>query len=209
MRFARAYLYGAHPQPLGTPSTATIELLQNDPLDVRDPENPLGYTQTPTDGDPLQYVHWYVFGSQTAPGEYAHVYEGSHPAWAHALDKLADDARLLELPLLDVEPAGRDAREDGREVPRRRRGGAAQHHRRAQHLFARARRLREPERDREALPELDHPARPRHRRLPCRPLPRGGLADGDALPKPRRSCRSASRTSWRTRSTCSHRILTS
>jgi len=89
MRFARAYLYGAHPQPLGTPSTATIELLQNDPLDVRDVENPLGYTQTPTDGDPLQYVRWYVFGSQTAPGEYAHVYEGSHPTWAQALDKLA------------------------------------------------------------------------------------------------------------------------
>ena len=89
MRFARAYLYGAHPQPLGTPSQATIELLQNDPLDVKDPENPLGYTQTPTDGDPLQYVKWYVFGSQTAPGKYAHVYEGSHPAWAQALDKLA------------------------------------------------------------------------------------------------------------------------
>ena len=89
MRFARAYLYGAHPQPLGAPSTATIELLQNDPLDVRDPENPLGYPRTPTDGDPLQYVRWYVFGSQTAPGAYAHVYEGSHPSWAHALDKLA------------------------------------------------------------------------------------------------------------------------
>lgn len=90
MRFARAYLYGAHPQPLGSPSQATIDLLQNDPLDVKDPENPLAYTRTPTDGDPLQYVQWYVFGSQTAPGNYAHIYQTSHPTWAQALDKLAD-----------------------------------------------------------------------------------------------------------------------
>ncbi len=90
MRFARAYLYGAHPQPLGKPSQVTIELLQNDPLDVRDQANPLGYAQTPTDGDPLQYVQWYVFGSQAAPGRYAHVYQGSHPAWAQALDKLVE-----------------------------------------------------------------------------------------------------------------------
>jgi endoglucanase len=90
MRFARAYLYGAHPQHLGTPTQATIELLQNDPLGVKNPQNPLGYTQTPTNGDPLQYVHWYVFGSQAAPGKYAHLYQGSQPAWAQALDRLAE-----------------------------------------------------------------------------------------------------------------------
>ena len=63
MRTARAYLYGAHPQPLGSPSQAIIDLLQNDPLSAKDTENPLGYTQTPTNGDPLQYVNWFVFGT--------------------------------------------------------------------------------------------------------------------------------------------------
>ena len=31
-----------------------------------------------------------MFGSQAAPGRYAHVYQGSHPAWAQALDKLVE-----------------------------------------------------------------------------------------------------------------------
>ncbi len=89
MRYARAYLYGAHPQPLGSPSTATIELLQNDPLDTVDSENPLGYPQTPTDGDPLQYVNWYIFGDQSPAGRVLSHYSHSNPAWAQALHRIA------------------------------------------------------------------------------------------------------------------------
>jgi len=107
-----------------------------------------------TDGDPLQYVRWYVFGSQTAPGEYAHVYEGSHPTWAQALDKLAMTP-LVELTASGCgQPPRRSRRRSRSTSPTLR--PQAQHDRRDQHLLARARRLREPERDREALPELDH-----------------------------------------------------
>ncbi len=89
MRTARAYLYGAHPQPLGTPSRATIDLLQNDPLDTKNPNNPLGYTRVPTNGDPLQYVDWYVFGGQSPAGKAVGRFAQTNPAWATALHKIA------------------------------------------------------------------------------------------------------------------------
>ncbi len=89
MRFARAYLYGGHPQAVGSPSQATIELLQDDPLYTKNTENPLGYEQTPTDGDPLQYVDWYVFGDQAPAGKVLTGYSHSNPAWAQALHTLA------------------------------------------------------------------------------------------------------------------------
>ena len=89
MRHALAYLYGAHPQPLGLPKQATIDLLQNDPLAVRNPANPLGYARAPTDGNPLQFVKWYVFGAQTAPGLAAAQLAASNPAWAAALREFA------------------------------------------------------------------------------------------------------------------------
>ncbi len=68
MRTARAYLYGAHPQPLGSQSQAIIDLLQDDPLAAKDPANPLGYPQVPTDGDPLQFVNWYIYGGLSPAG---------------------------------------------------------------------------------------------------------------------------------------------
>lgn len=88
-RIARAYLYGAHPQPLGSPSQAELDLLQNDPLDVRNPENPLGYPQVPTDGDPLQFVNWYIYGTQSPAGAAIGKYATSNPAWAQALHTIA------------------------------------------------------------------------------------------------------------------------
>lgn len=88
-RTARAYLYGAHPQALGSPSQATINLLQNDPLQTKDPENPLGYPQVPTDGDPLQYVNWYIWGTQSPAGAALSKYQSSNPAWAQALHTIA------------------------------------------------------------------------------------------------------------------------
>ncbi len=88
MRTARAYLYGAHPQHLGSPSQAELDLLQNDPLDTKDAENPLGYPQVPTDGDPLQFVNWYIFGPQSPAGAAIGHYS-SNPAWAQALHTIA------------------------------------------------------------------------------------------------------------------------
>jgi endoglucanase len=88
-RFARAYIYGPSLGSLGEPNQAIVELLQNDPLAAKDPANPLGYAQTPTDGDPLQFVKWYVFGSQAPPGQAAAHYASSNPGWAQALHTLA------------------------------------------------------------------------------------------------------------------------
>ncbi len=88
-RTARAYLYGAHPQPLGTPREAIINLLQNDPLQVRDPLNPLGYPHAPSDGDPLQFVHWYVYGPLSPAGAALAHLGTTNPAWAQALHRIA------------------------------------------------------------------------------------------------------------------------
>jgi endoglucanase len=87
-RTARAYLYGAHPQPLGSPSQAIINLLQNDPLQTRDPENPLGYPQVPTDGDPLEYVNWYIYGPQSPAGAQIAKF-AANPGWEQALHTIA------------------------------------------------------------------------------------------------------------------------
>jgi endoglucanase len=88
-RTARAYLYGAHPQALGSPSQAIINLLQNDPLATKDPTNPLGYPQVPTDGDPLQYVNWYIYGTQSPAGAQIGKYTSANPSWAQALHTIA------------------------------------------------------------------------------------------------------------------------
>jgi endoglucanase len=88
-RHATAYIFGPSLGTLGDPSRATLELLQNDPLQNRDPQNPLGYAQSPIDGDPLQFVRWYVFGDTVAPGQLAARYARTNPAWSQALHRLA------------------------------------------------------------------------------------------------------------------------
>jgi endoglucanase len=109
MRKARAYIYGASPSPLGSPTQATIELLQNDPLDTTDTGttgtttvssastasftpvgvNPLGYAP-PTDGDPLQNVNWFIFGDQSPAGKSMATVAKSNPGWASDLHTIAD-----------------------------------------------------------------------------------------------------------------------
>jgi endoglucanase len=86
---ARAFMYGCGDNGVATTRNQTITLLQNDPLQARDPTNPLGYAP-PTDGDPLQNVDWYVFGKQIAAGQAAAHYQHSNPAWSKAFDVLAD-----------------------------------------------------------------------------------------------------------------------
>ncbi len=88
-RYATAYIFGPSLGTVGSPSKATLDLLQNDPLQSRDQPNPLGYANAPSDGDPLQFVRWYVFGNSVAPGELASEYASSNPAWSNALHKLA------------------------------------------------------------------------------------------------------------------------
>ena len=89
-RVAQAYIFrcGANGEPVGSPSKATINLLQNDPLAAPDPANPLGYPQTPTDGDPLQFVNWYIYGPLSPAGAALPKYQ-SNPAYAQALHTIA------------------------------------------------------------------------------------------------------------------------
>jgi len=82
-------MYGCGDNGVANTPNQVITLLQNDPLQARDPANILGYQQ-PTDGDPLQYVNWYVFGKASIAGQAAEHYRASHPAWAKAFDVLAD-----------------------------------------------------------------------------------------------------------------------
>lgn len=102
-RLARAFIYGGYPAPVATQNgsidtstspggtaNAIVTLLQNDPLDAKNPANPLGYPQTPTDGDPLQYVNWYVFGDSMPAGRTAEQESNSNANWAQALRQLAD-----------------------------------------------------------------------------------------------------------------------
>ena len=91
-RYARAYIFQcgrSTSEPVGSPNKAIIDLLQNDPLDAKDPANPLGYPQTPTDGDPLQYVNWYVYGAQSPAGAAEPRFAHSNPGWAQALHRIA------------------------------------------------------------------------------------------------------------------------
>lgn len=89
-RMARAYIFrcGANGEPVVSPNQATVNLLQNDPLGVKDPANPLGYPQTPTDGDPLQYVNWYIYGPLSPAGAALGKYKGN-PAYEQALHTIA------------------------------------------------------------------------------------------------------------------------
>jgi endoglucanase len=88
-KYARAYMYGCGDNGVTRTPNQVITLLQNDPLQARDPANILGYQQ-PTDGDPLQYVDWYVFGKASIAGQAAERYRSSNPAWSKAFDVLAD-----------------------------------------------------------------------------------------------------------------------
>lgn len=85
---ARAYMYGCGGGVADTPNQ-TITLLQNDPVPARDPTNVLGYQQ-PTNGNPLQYANWYIFGADSAASLAAEHYKNSNPAWSEAFHVLAD-----------------------------------------------------------------------------------------------------------------------
>jgi len=88
-KLARAFMYSCGGNTVAQTPNQTITLLQNDPLQTRDPTNILGYAQ-PTDGDPLQYVNWFIFGTESRAGKYAEVYQRSNPAWSRAFKVLAD-----------------------------------------------------------------------------------------------------------------------
>jgi endoglucanase len=86
---AQAYLFGSFSQALGTPSTADITILHDDPLDVRDPANPLAVATPSPYGDPLTGAPLYVPGKLGPAGIAAGHYLHSKSSWATALTVLA------------------------------------------------------------------------------------------------------------------------
>ncbi len=86
---ARAYMYGCGMGGVASTTNQTITLLQNDPVPARDPTNVLGYQQ-PTNGDPLQFANWYIFGANSAASLAAKHYQNSNPPWSTAFDVLAN-----------------------------------------------------------------------------------------------------------------------
>jgi hypothetical protein len=86
---ARAYMYGCGMGGVAGTPNQTITLLQNDPVPARDPTNVLGYQQ-PTNGDPLQFANWYIFGVDSAASLAAKQYERSNAAWSTAFNVLAN-----------------------------------------------------------------------------------------------------------------------
>jgi endoglucanase len=65
---ADVYLYGAYLVALGEPHQATITILRDDPLDPRNPTNPLGLPATPN-GNVLYNAPFYVAGKDSAAGQ--------------------------------------------------------------------------------------------------------------------------------------------
>lgn len=86
---ALAYLYGGYPAPLGANTNSLVKILHDDPVQQRDPTNPLGAPAAPTTGNPLVGVKLYVDPSSPsarAVRRYAH----RKPMWASLLRIIAD-----------------------------------------------------------------------------------------------------------------------
>ncbi len=86
---ALAYLYSSYPDSLGTNNNSPITILHDDPLDTRDPANPLGVAG-PIGGNPLAGAKLYVdpsSGAAKAQAQYRH----SNPKMAALLGDLASE----------------------------------------------------------------------------------------------------------------------
>jgi endoglucanase len=87
---AMAYLYGAFAQPMADPSQAQVTILRDDPMDQRNPANPLGVPAIPRNGNPLAGAVFFVQGADSPAGQAAAAMRDSKPAWASALRVLAN-----------------------------------------------------------------------------------------------------------------------
>ena len=86
---AIAYLYGSYPQAAADPHQARLTILRDDPLEPRDPTNPLDTTPTPTNGNVLQNADFYIAGPHSPAGQAANQYRRSNPTWARYLSVIA------------------------------------------------------------------------------------------------------------------------
>ena len=83
------YLFGAFSQPLGSPSKAVVDIDRNDPLQVRDPANPLQAPAASPTGNPLAGVTFFSSPSAADAGVAQVASKRAHPAWDAPLSILA------------------------------------------------------------------------------------------------------------------------
>ena len=84
---ALAYLYGSYPDSLGASNNSPITILHDDPLQPRDPADPLG-VQAPVAGNPIAGAKFYVDPDSSAAQAQGH-YASADPSWSHLLGVIA------------------------------------------------------------------------------------------------------------------------
>lgn len=89
--YATVYTYGSYPAKLVSPHQAEITILRDDPLDARDPANPLGAPGEPATGNPLAGVRFFIPGWDSPAGAAAAHIARSNPGWAQALNLVANE----------------------------------------------------------------------------------------------------------------------
>ncbi len=87
---AVAYLYGAYPEPLSASTNTPITILRDDPLDTRNPGNPLGLSPAPRHGNVQSGARFYIAGAGSLAGQAEAQYARTNPAWAQALAVIAN-----------------------------------------------------------------------------------------------------------------------
>jgi endoglucanase len=87
---AVAYLFGAFPQRLVTPHQDDVTILRDDPLQARDPSNPLELNPAPVGGNPIENAPWFVAGNNSPAGLAADTLRRVSPGVASALGVIAN-----------------------------------------------------------------------------------------------------------------------
>lgn len=101
----RLGLYGAWPDPLGDPSSATLTILDDSRgLDARDAQDPLGLTPPPPGADPLLGARFFVDRQWGLASVVAHQVGHSEPGVAHELDAIADQPEAHRFGTWDPDP---------------------------------------------------------------------------------------------------------
>jgi endoglucanase len=101
----RLGLYGAYPQALGQPDSATLTILDaNAGAAVRDPLNPLGLAPPPPPGDPLRGARFFVDRQWGLASVVAHQVSRSQPGVAGRLEAIAGQPEAHRFGSWDRDP---------------------------------------------------------------------------------------------------------
>lgn len=101
----RLGLYGAWPDPLGDPNSATLTILDaNAAGDARDPRNPLALAPPPPGGNPLLGARFFVDRQWGLASVVAHQVSRSQPGTAQMLDAIASQPEAHRFGTWDTDP---------------------------------------------------------------------------------------------------------